>query len=139
MYATKQDMIDRYGETPLVELTDRVEPYTNAVVDSVMTMALGEATAIINAYISGRYQLPSDSVPLVLVGHTCVIAYYKLHRGRYPDEVRKEYDDTLSFLKAVSRGEAKIDIAGIEAPSSVADARVEGPSRIFNRDSLKDY
>lgn len=139
MYATKQNMIDRYGEKPLIELTDRVEPYAEAIVDSVLNMALSDADALINSYISARYQLPVTSTPDVLRRHACVITYYDLHRGRHPDEVRKDYEDTLSFLKSVSRGDAKLDIAGIEVASSPAEARVEGPARIFNRDSLGDY
>lgn len=139
MYATKQNMIDQYGMQPLIELTDRVEPYTEAIVDNVLNMALSNADALINSYISTRYQLPVSNTPEVLRRHACIIAYYDLHRGRRPDEARKDYEDTLSFLKSVSRGDARLDIAGIEAASSPAEARVEGPIRIFNRDSLGDY
>lgn len=139
MYASKQNMIDRYGSQPLIELTDRAEPYTDAIVDSVLNMALADADAVINSYIAARYQLPVSSTPDVLRRHACVIAYYDLHRGRYPDEVRKDYEDTLAFLKSVGRGDAKLDIAGIEPASSPAEARVEGPERLFSRDSMEAY
>lgn len=138
-YATIQNMIDRYGELPLIELSDRDDPPTHAIVPLVVDAALLEAGAMIDAFIASRYSLPLFSVPDVLRRHCCVIAYYDLHRGRYPDEVRKDYEDTISFLKSLSRGEAKLDVAGEEPTSQAADARVEGPARLFNRTSLEGY
>lgn len=139
MYATKQNMIERYAEQQLIELTDRVPPYDEAIVDTVLNLALSDADAVINSYIAGRYQLPIASTPDVLRRHACIIAYYDLHRGRHPEEVRKDYEDSIAFLKSVARGDAKLDVAGIEPPSSPAEARVDGPERVFNRNSLKAY
>ncbi len=138
-YASKQNMIDRYEEQVLIELTDRAVPQTNAIVDAVLNQSLADADALINTYLAGRYSLPFSTAPDVLRRHACAIAFYDLHRGRYPDEVRKDFEDTLKFLVALGRGEAKLDAGGLEPDSSPAEARVEGPQRMFNRTSLEGY
>lgn len=139
MYATKQTMIDKYGERELIELTDRVEPYMSIINDAVLNAALSTATAMIDSYVSKRYDLPLAEVPAVLVPHAAAIAWYTLHRGNYPEAVRVEYEDALSFLRMISKGDALLDVQGTQPSSAPAEARVEGPERIFSRDSLKRY
>ncbi|PZQ45163.1 MAG: hypothetical protein DI551_08220 [Micavibrio aeruginosavorus] len=138
-YASKTDMIKRYSEASLIELTDRVQPYLQAINDDVLNAALDDATALINSFVGKLYRLPISAVPSVLVRHTCSIAYYDLHRGRYPDEVRKEYEDTMSYLDKIAKKVVVLDLDGSEPQSALAEARVEGPARIFNRDSLKSF
>jgi phage gp36-like protein len=138
-YASKQDMIERYGTDPLVELTDRAQPYTGAIVDAVLDRALSDAGAVIDSYISARYALPLDPVPVVLVPHACALAWHALHRDRRPDEVRQAYEDAFAFLRALSDGRARLDVSGTQPPSAPADARVEGPERIFSRTSMTEY
>jgi phage gp36-like protein len=138
-YASKQNMIDRFSEESLIQLTDRVEPYTQEIIDAVLNQALEDADAMINTYLAKRYDLPLASIPAVLPRHAAVIAYYDLHRGHHPEEVRTNYEDTLSFLDKVSRGLVVLDAQGTEPSSAPADARVEGPDRMFSRDSLKGF
>lgn len=139
MYATRQNMIDRYGDKELIELTDRVEPYTGIINDAVLDAAIATASATIDSYVSKRYDLPFAVVPAVLVPHAQAITWYTLHRGNYSDPVRLEYEDALSFLSKVSKGDVLLDAAGTQPPSAPAEARVEGPDRMFSRDSMKGY
>ena len=63
MYATPQDILDRYGDTGLF-LAGRTEeglPDT-----SPLMTALEEASSEIDAALRGRYRLPVESVPPVL-------------------------------------------------------------------------
>ena len=139
MYATKSDMEQRYTGADLIQLTDRVEPYTNAIVDSVIDGALDDASALVDSYIAKRYDLPIASIPKALILQTCAIAFYKLHQGRYPDEVRKDYEDAISFLNKVSAGKIVLDVGGVEPLSTPADARVKSPEQKFSRESLKGF
>lgn len=136
-YAAKSDMILRHGEEILIELSDHSGLGT--VNDTVLNQALADAEALIDGYVAQRYRLPMSPVPEILKKHACSIAFYNLHRGRYTDEVRKEYEDVLTFLRGVARGEVSLPAAGHESASAPAEARVEGPDRIFNRDSLKVF
>lgn len=132
-YATKQNMIDRFGEQLLIELTDRVTPLTNAIVDSVLNAALDEASALIDSYVSRRYDLPFSSAPLVLRSTCETIAFYKLHRGRHAEETRKEYEDALDFLRQLSTGTAILDVGGTEPVSAPAQAIADSAGRTFSR------
>ncbi len=133
MYATKQDMIDRFGEEPLIELTDRADPPTGEVDDAVLDSALNEASATIDSYIARRYKLPLASPPAVLKGRCMTIAWYSLHRGRHTEETRADYTDTLEFLRQLSTGVALLDVEGTEPVSAHAQARAISSGRTFSR------
>lgn len=139
VYATKQNMIDQYGESSLVELTDRAEPPTGEISDAILDAALDDADVTINSYISKRYKSPVvvGSAPLRRVSTR--LAFYFLHRNNYPDTVRQEYEDALDYLKQISRGDVVLDVAGIEPTSAPAQVQVDDSDRVFTRDNLKGF
>lgn len=138
-YATKLDMLARYEEKELIQLSDFIEPYTEQIVDSVLTSALNDASATIDLYIGGRYALPLASVPPSLVDMAAKIAYYNLNRGRYTESIRQDYDDVLRRLEKIASGAIKLFLDNKEPKSAAAIAEVDGPNRVFNSDSLKGY
>ena len=135
-YATRQSMIERYTEEVIIELTDRAEPSTGDIVDSVLIAALTGADALINAYIAKRYKLPLASTPELLRLLAEVLTYYRLCNGHYTDQTRDDYEDAVSTLKQIAAGTAVLDIEGNEPASAPAEAMVEGPPRMFNRETL---
>lgn len=139
IYAQKQDMLNRYDETALIELTDRAVPATGEINDVVLNAALSDADGVIDSYVSARYTVPLSPVPQVLTRHAAAIAWFILHRDRYPDEVRKAYDDAISFLRSLASGTAKLDVGGSEPASTAAIAKVDASERVFNRSNLGDY
>lgn len=136
-YASKQDMIDAFGEVALIELTDRTD--AGVIDDVVLTRALDDTDAEIDSYVSARYDVTLARSATVLRSKAADIAFYKLHRDRRTDEVRQSYEDAIRLLRDIRNGLANLDIAGQQAPSAPADARVEGPDRMFSRDSLKGF
>ncbi len=133
MYATKQDMINRYGLAEMIEVTDRANPMTGEIDDDVLNAALLDASAIIDSYVSRRYDLPLDQVPVVLNGHCMTMAWYKLQRGRHTDEARTDYTDALDFLRQISTGVALLDVAGTEPASAPAQVASTSSGRTFSR------
>lgn len=138
-YATKADMLARYEEQELIQLTDRIQPFTEEIVDSILDQALSDASATIDMYISGRYDLPVGDTPAALVKMACILAYYDLHRGRYTEDLRKDYEDVLKTLSDIAAGKIKLDQGGQEPKSAAAIAQTDGPNRTFNRNSLKGF
>lgn len=138
MYATKQDMIDRYGEEPLIELTDRADPPEGVIDDAVLDAALIDASATIDGYIMRRYELPLSGVPLVVKGHCMTIAWYRLHRGVHTEETRADYNDALGFLRELSTGMALLDVGGTEPASANAQVRAVSSGRTFSRQKGKE-
>jgi len=138
-YAVKQNLIDRFGQTELAQLTDRVDGET--IDDAVLSRALDDADAIINSYLQTRYTLPLASVPPRIVEVACDIARYKLFEDRVTDIVRQRYSDALAWLKDVAAGKAGLglDAAGVETESDSGTVDYDSSDRVFSRDALAEY
>src|SRR5574341_1516172 len=102
-YAVKQDMIDRFGDVELKQLTDRTGAI-DTIDDTVLGKALADADAEINGYLAGRYTLPLASTPLILVGMACDIARFRLYKPQATEEVRQRYEDAIKYLTKVAEG-----------------------------------
>jgi len=136
-YAVKQDMIDRFGERELIQLTDRGDYPAGAIDDTVLTRALSDADERIDSEISGRYTLPLSAASQRLVRVAAVLARYYLYDDGAPEGVKDAHDQEIAFLKRVSDGKADLDVA--PAPNSTGGAQTSAPERIFTQDSLAGY
>lgn len=141
-YATKQDLLDRFGETELVQLTDKVNRPASTIDDVPVSRALGDAAALIDGYIGKLYRLPLSALPPVLTKNACDIARYYLH-GKAAEKdgpVERTYDEAVSWLKDVSKGVVTLDVEGV-APAQAGGGSVQAsaPGRVFTRDSLRDF
>lgn len=140
-YAVKQDLIDRFGERELIQLTDRTNIPATAVDDTVVTKALSDATEFADTFLAKRYALPLNPVPGIMVKTVCDVARYYLHgdRAEKDSPVTRAYKDADNWLKQVSNGVVVLDADGVIAPGPKnGGVKVSGPDRVFNRDSLRD-
>lgn len=145
MYASRQDLLRRFGAKLLAELAGRTpgvrltaemletaieggdtSVYTqeeqDAIADAlaVIDEALADAAAEIDPYLQPRYVLPLASVPRVLVNVAADLAAWRLLRGRQDEGLRQRYEDAITFLRRVSRGELDLGLDAAQQP-------VEGP------------
>ena len=65
-YATPQDLINRYPNRDLVQLTNE-DPTITTINTTVLQQALDDASAEIDGYLGGRFILPLTDVPEVLI------------------------------------------------------------------------
>ena len=139
-FATKQDLIDRFGHTELVQLTDRANRPPTAIDDTVVSQALGDATALASGYVGKVYQLPFAEVPQALVRATADIARYYLHGSRADKdgEVERAYKEAVGWLKDIARGLVQLEIGG-EPPAQPegGSVQISAPQRRFSRDTLR--
>lgn len=135
-YATKQNLIDRFGAEELIQLTDRATPPAGVINDTVLNQALADADAEADGYLGARYTLPLASVPLALKRIAADIARYRLYDNRATDEVRQRYEDAVKFLRDVSRKEATL---GIDPPRIENAPQSSAAARLFTHDTLKDF
>lgn len=137
-YATQQNLLDRYGEQELIELTDRANL---GVIDAaVLAQALADADAEINGYLAGRYALPLATTPVVLVRAACDIARFNLHKDAAPELVQKRRDDAVKFLALVGQGKIGLGLdAAAETAPATGGPQHAGGARVFDRGSLQDY
>lgn len=115
-YASQQDLIDRYGETELLALSDRAR--TGVIDADVIARALADADETINSYVGRRYRLPLSEVPGRLVRVACDLARRYLYAERPTDDVISAEKQAQSWLRDVSTGAATLDVAGIEPPAT---------------------
>ena len=140
MYATQQDLIDRFGQEELVELTDRADPPAGLVDATVVARALADADAVIDGYVGARYDLPLASTPALLANLAADIARYKLYDEAPPEAVENRHKNALAMLRDIAAGRAKLDIAGEEpAGSTAGEPQIDAPDRLFTRDTMGGF
>lgn len=139
-YATQQDLIDRFGNAELVQLTDKVNKPASTIDPTPVSLALADATALIDGYLGKLYRLPMAAVPPVLAKICCDIARYYLH-GKAAEKdgpVAIAYGDAVRWLKDVSNGLVTLDVEGVSpAQSGGGSVKASAPGRVFTRDSLR--
>lgn len=134
-YATKQQLVDRFGEAELIRLTDKNVPRGNWIVDQVLDGAIADADSVIDSHLQSRYTLPLGAVPTVLTRFACDLVRYFLYDDGAPDHVKTRYDNAMSFLKAVARGEVNLGLSAAGATAKTNDvAQVETGATVFGRD-----
>jgi len=138
MYATAQELEKRLGgEEALVILADRDG---DGVADAeLVERALTDATAEIDSYLAGRYNLPLATVPAVLVRLACDMAVYRItseYGAGLTEERRQRYEDAVAWLKRAASGDVALGLPPQQEPASSSPAvpgLVSGKSRAFDR------
>ncbi|MBW7968121.1 DUF1320 domain-containing protein [Bradyrhizobium sp. BR 10289] len=139
-YASQSDLVERFGTSMLIDLTDRADPPAGAIDADVVAKALADADAAIDGYLLGRYLLPLASTPALLNDLAKAIAIYKLHRDSVSDKIRADYQDALKQLGLIASGTLRLNVAGVEPESSGASGvRTTDRSRDFTPDNLKGF
>lgn len=138
-YATKQDLIDRYGEAELVQITDRTNQPQTTVDDDAVGRALDDATGLMDGYFAKVATLPLSVVPAVATDVCSRIARYRL----WPEGLTKEskvatdYRDAIAWLKDVAAGTVSLDAGGSAPTPASGGVRLTAATQVFSRDSLK--
>lgn len=111
---TLQDLIERYGERELIQLTNE-QPRPDSVIDiTVIDRAIGDAIGEVASYLrpSGLVGVDalgnviythSDELPDELVLKTCDIARYYLYDNGVIDIVQTRYDTATKWLDKVKK------------------------------------
>lgn len=142
-YATVSDLVTRFGNMALAQLTGQGEVPADEPEEAVLTAVLVDATETIDGYAAGRYKTPLCPVPAPVRRWCADIAVYYLYvaTGNVPDDVRKAFEDAMAGLKDMSKGVITFQCEGAvseSAPSS-GDIMVSMPPRMFTHESLKGF
>ncbi len=142
-YATPQDLINRYPNRDLVQLTNE-DPTITTINTTVLQQALDDASAEIDGYLGGRFILPLTDVPEVLDRLACDVAIYRLQSLRPIHDLadaRRRYDDAIAMLTRVATGEMTLGIGadGHETSIALGAEQAEEPLRIFSRKRMRGF
>ena len=123
-YATVQDLIARFGERELIQLTDHDE--LRQVKTAKADVALGDAHAYVDGYVGKVYQLPLAGcakpapepgdlaavqmvAPPLLTRLVCDVARYYLYDDLAPEhEVYIRFKAASKELEAIAAGDVKL-------------------------------
>ncbi|MDH5786403.1 MAG: DUF1320 family protein [Chromatiales bacterium] len=137
-YCTKQNLIDRYGEEELIQLTDRAG---NGVIDDgVLDQAITDAAAEIDGYLAGRYQLPLAVTPPILTVYACDMTRYRLYDDAATEQVEKRYQDAIKFLRLATDGKVQLGpTSDGSKPAPSSGAVMESGGRVWGRGNSGDF
>ena len=111
MYCTQADIVARFGETELIQLTDRAA--AGAVDVVAVEAAIADAAAEIDGYIATRYTLPLIPVPKIITRIAVDVALYQLFMARRmgaTEEVRYRYTDVRKLLENIAAGKVSLGV-----------------------------
>ena len=140
-YASVQDLIDRFGERTMIQLSDRTHRPQTAIDADVVGHAIADAEALVDGYLAKAISLPIAEVPASLTRITADIArYYLLGEAADKDgAAARAHDQALTWLRDVSRGVVVLVQPSTDtpAPAVAGGVRVVAGDRVLSRDSLR--
>lgn len=133
-YCTKQNLIDRFGEQEMIQLTDH-DMTAGAIVDAVLNRAIDDATAEINGYLTA-YTLPLASVPANFELMACNITRYHLYNDSATELVKERYKQGIKYLEKVAAGDIDLapDTSGAVVQETSDSVEFSSSSSVFGRD-----
>lgn len=142
MYATVANMIERFGETQIIRLS-RPEDHAAVTVDATkVDTAIGDASAVIDSYIRGRYTVPIATPPAEIIRAACTLARYDLAQGENTDpseEMAKSRKEVMDWLMGISKGHIHLEVPASSAAPTGSGAQTSDRTSLFNTDSLRDW
>jgi phage gp36-like protein len=148
-YITRENIIDRIGESDFVVLSDRDND--GSADDGVVNGAIRDAEVIVNSYVGNRYSLPlpgitSDvdpslnTVPAMLVMLAVDVAVYRMaaDHGRLTTEITQRYNDALKWMAKLVQRQVTLGVAEAATPDTLHGGVFRrGPERLMTREGLK--
>lgn len=140
MYATVQQMTDRFGANLLVALTDRAAVATGNIDTALVTKALTDAGEVIDGYLAAKYVLPLATVPGVIADLCQTIAIWKLHITQPDEKIARDYQDALKSLRDIADGRMRVPVAGLDPQlTSGSGAQIVDRDRPFTADNMTGF
>lgn len=138
-YSTQDDILEQIDASVLIQLTD---PDGAAIDDGVVTRAIEDADATIDAYCQGRYTVPLLPVPDKIRQVSVDIAIYNLYSRRAdaaPDMRKDRHKDAIRFLERVSDGKITLGAATPARSNTPDTVNISSNDRIFDRDKMSGF
>ena len=134
-YISTQQLIDRFSELELIQLTGG----TDAIVADVLNSAIADSDAEIDDYLRERYPLPLLSVSASIERLAADITRFYLYADAVTPIVEMRYTNALALLKAIASGRVSLPDECINNPAGEALAggiSVRAESTVFTTDVL---
>jgi phage gp36-like protein len=147
-YIGTQDLIDELGEGTLVQLTDDGTGEEPTINEARVLKAIESAQGIFDSYARSRYSLPVP-VTTMVKSLNLDLAIFHLYKSRTSiakgvyDVRRAAYEDAMKLLKAISAGQAGLDVPAAEEtktnPATPDRVLTNAGNAKFTDDKLKGF
>ena len=137
-YVAPQALVDEFGETELIELTDTAVPRTGEVDFGVAQRACDRVNTEIAAAVSARYALPLANVPEVLRYVGLDLAHYYLYQTEPPSWVQARFDAARKTLRDIQSGALPlgVDASGASAAQPTSNLpQFNAGAKAFGREA----
>ncbi len=129
MYASEEDFLTRFAGC------------TAEAGDEAISLALADATNLIDTYLCKRYELPFAEVPSILKKLCVDLASYMFATADelVTEDIRQRYEDAINTLKDIARGTVDLPIkktndgTGSTGESESGAVLIVGEPRVFHR------
>lgn len=127
-YCTVADLIARFGEIEIAQLTDPEDRET--VNEAVVQAAITDASGEIDSYLGGRYALPIiDAVPDMLRAGCMDLARYRLYDDHSPEVVTQRRNDFVTWLNRVAMGHVQLPLSAPATDALTHSVAYSDPSQ----------
>lgn len=141
-YSTLADIYPlQLDEGTLIQLTND-DSDAETIDESVVTRAITDADATIDAYCQGRYTIPLSPVSDKIRQISVDIAIYNLYSRRgdtVPDNRLSRYKDAIRFLERISDGKGSVGAVTPAPVNSTDTVSISGNDRIFSRNKMEGF
>ena len=130
------------SNTDLVDLTD--DNGSGGIDQTVIAKAIANVGELIDGYLRGRYSLPLNPIPGLLVPLAADMALYSLYarkpRLSIPDSLDKKNSGAIKILENIQNGKI---LLGVSSPEQVLTdgprSMVKASTQIFSDDVLSKF
>lgn len=139
-YSTDTDLYDRIDQEMVIQLTD--DANAGEVDETKLDNLRADCSELINTYLRGRYTVPVDPAPEILVNIEADLLVHKLYQRRsgyeIPDSISDSKKDAMELLKQINLGKVLL-----EDQPDIAEAAIrtnkKSTDRMFPDDTLKSF
>lgn len=137
-YATPTDLDERYGPETITRLSDKDN--LGARQEPTITRALEDADELINGHLDGRYPLPLNTVPRVLVRVASSIARYFLEEECATERAVEDYKMAIKLLEKIGKGDVSLGLSQEgERPEPGTSVEIVSGGHVFGRHRSKGF
>ncbi|MCX7047980.1 MAG: DUF1320 domain-containing protein [Candidatus Sumerlaeota bacterium] len=140
MYSSLDDLVARLGADAVIALAD--DDGDSVVDETVITAAISDTDAEINARLAGRYVVPLESAPDAILYLSAILALERLYARRQttpPDNFRLLAQEARQMLEALASGKANLPEGTPLSPAALSENTRRGQARTFDAEGMAEY
>ena len=137
-YATRQDLVDRFGASEIEALDDGGSG--DEPVYAKISAAIADASAEIDGMLAICYKLPlPDGTWPLLTGIACTIARHRLYDDAEPEAVKEAALRARAKLKSIGEGKYRLVTTSGTLAARRTAARAISPDPVMTRKALEGF